>query len=133
MNEAPHFLSRWHVLARGALWAVVYNLVWGIAWFAFMRAEWNASATAIGRAMPWTAEVWIIWGILTFPLGAAVVAYAANPARSARTGAVQAAVAMWAMVSVGMAISCSQFSPRVVVLDVVVNLLAMLVASIAAV
>lgn len=133
MKEAPALVGRWHVVARGALWALVYNLVWCIAWFAFMRAEWHAAATATGRAMPWTADIWIVWGILTFPLGAAIVAYAISPQRSARMGALRAGVAMWAVLSVGMAISCSQFSPRVIVLDLGVNLIAMLAASIIAV
>ena len=26
------------IVASGALWATVYNLVWGVAWFAFMRS-----------------------------------------------------------------------------------------------
>lgn len=133
MKEAPDSVGRWHVVEGGALWALVYNFVWGIAWFAFMRAEWRAAATAVGRAMPWTTEVWILWGILTFPLGVAIVAYSTSPKRSALKSALYAGVAIWVVLSVGMAISCSQFSARVIMLDAGVNLLAMLAACIAAV
>src|SRR5205085_10409698 len=100
---------------------------------AFMREEWWTAAAAIGRPMPWTADVWILFGILTLPLGAAIVAYAASPGRSPRKAALHACFAMWAVLTPGMAISCIQFSMRVIVLDVSVNLIAMLVASLGAV
>lgn len=126
-------IDRWRMVARGVLWAVLYNFGWGVAWFAFMRAEWRAAATAVGRAMPWTADVWIIMGILTFPLGAAIVAYAASPERPKLKSALYASVAMWAVLTVGMAISCRQFSARVIALDIGVNLIAILAASIGSV
>jgi len=34
-------LSWMRVIAGGAFWAAVYNLVWGAAWFVFMRREWR--------------------------------------------------------------------------------------------
>jgi hypothetical protein len=133
MKEEPKHIGRGRVVAGGALWALLYNLAWGVAWFAFMRQEWRTAATAIGRQMPWTADVWILVGILTLPLGAAIVAYAASPGRSVLKGALHACVAMWAVLTLGMAISCIQFSKRVIALDVSVNLIAMLVASVGAV
>ena len=133
MKEAPKHIGLARVVVGGVFWALLYNLVWGVAWFVFMREEWRSAAAAIGRPMPWTAEVWILWGILALPLGAAIVAYAASPARSALKGSLHACVAMWAVLTPGMAISCIQFSMRVIALDASVNLVAMLVASVGAV
>jgi len=96
MKEEPKHIGRARVVAGGALWALLYNLVWAVAWFAFMREEWRTAVAAIGRPMPWTAEVWIVWGILTLPLGAAIVAYAAGPTRSALKGSLHACLAAWA-------------------------------------
>ena len=111
---------------------MAYNLVWGVAWFAFMREEWQAAVTAIGRPMPWTAEIWIMCGILMLPLGVAIVAYAAGPTRSALKGSLYACLAAWALLALGMAISCRQLSIRIIALDSSVNLIAMLVASVGA-
>src|SRR2546423_10146948 len=133
MKEEPKHIGRVRVVASGALWALLYNLVWAVAWFAFMREEWRTAAAAIGRPMPWTGDVWILCGILTLPLGAAIVAYAASPGRCPRKGALHACFAMWAVLTPGMAISCIQFSMRVIALDASVNLIAMLVASLGAV
>ena len=44
----------------GALWTVVYNFAWDIAWFAFKRNEWESAMAAAGRSVPWTAEVVVI-------------------------------------------------------------------------
>lgn len=41
--------GRWRVIGAGVLWAVVYNLLWGTAWIAFMRREWLAAMAAWGR------------------------------------------------------------------------------------
>ena len=65
-------------IASGALWAVVYNTVWGSAWFAFMRAEWADAVATIDMEMPWSAEVWFGWAVLTVVIGAAVMAYASS-------------------------------------------------------
>jgi hypothetical protein len=75
-------LSWMRVTAVGALWAVVYNLVWGVAWFVFMRREWRDAFAAINRPLLFTSDIWIFWMALTLPIGVAIVAYAANPARS---------------------------------------------------
>ena len=61
---------------------MVYNLVWGVAWFVFMRKEWRDAFAAIKRPLLFTADIWIFWMVLTLPIGVAIVAYAANPARS---------------------------------------------------
>src|SRR2546428_5076443 len=55
------------VVASGAVWTLVYNVVWGVAWFVFMRQEWEEAVAAIGRTSPWTAEVWFLWVVLTCP------------------------------------------------------------------
>src|SRR5476649_1774905 len=119
MKREPKHVSWPRVVAGGVLWALVYNLAWGVAWFAFMRREWLHAATAIGRSMPWTAEVWIVWGIFTLPIGGAIMAYALSHPRSALKGSLHACLATWALLTVGMAISSSQesFSPRVIALD----------------
>jgi len=94
-----------HVVASGALWTVVYNLVWGVAWFAFMRREWLDAVAAIRRPLPWTAEVWFLMVVLSLPIGVAIMAYAVGRARSApapRT-ALYAGLALWVLMTMGMA------------------------------
>jgi len=83
--------------------------------------------------MPWTAEVWIVWGIFTLPIGGAIVAYAASQPRSALKSSLLVGGATWILLTVGMAISCIQesFSKRVIAMDSGVNLIAMLAASVA--
>ena len=67
--------SDWpRVVVSDALWAVVYNLVWGVAWFAFMRTEWLKAFAAIGRPLPFTADVWVLSVVLTVPIGVAIMA-----------------------------------------------------------
>ena len=123
------------VVASGAVWTLVYNLVWGVAWFAFMDRVWDDSVAALGRPSPWTAPVWFLWVVLTVPMGVAIMAYATSgaPARSARTAALSASAAVWLLITVGMgAHSLSQGLPvRVIALDASVNLAGMLVASLA--
>ena len=121
------------VVASGALWAVVYNLVWGVAWFAFMRREWLDAAAAIRRPLPWTAEVWFLWVVLTLPMGVAIMAYAAGRAPSAPKAAVYAAVPLWLLMTLGMAIWGRQesLSMRVIAMDSTVNLVGMVAASLA--
>ncbi len=133
VSKAQTPVSWSRVLAGSALWAVVYHLVWGVAWFAFMHREWEVAATAVGRPMPMTAEVWIITGILTLPLAAVILKYASDPARSALKASLHASAAMWAILTVAMAILCMQrsFSARIIVADSVINLIAMLAASVA--
>jgi hypothetical protein len=75
-------LSWMRVIVGGALWAGVYDLVWDVAWFVFMRREWRDAFAAINRPFLFTADIWIFWIPLTLRIGVAVVAYAANPVRS---------------------------------------------------
>ncbi len=128
-------VSWMRVIAGGALWAVVYNLVWGVVWFVFMRREWGDALAAINRPLLWTADVWIPWIALTLPIGVAIVAYAANPARSvaAAKAAVYAGTTLWLLMTLGMATWGWQesLSIRVIALDSIVNLIAMLSASLA--
>jgi hypothetical protein len=114
------------------VWALVYNLVWGIAWFLFMRQEWAEAVAAIGRTSPWTAEVWFFWVVLTVPMGVAIMAYASGRAR-ASSAAVVAGAAVWLLLTVSMgAYSLSQSLPvRVIISDSVVNLAGMIAASLA--
>jgi hypothetical protein len=124
-------LIRMRVIAGGAVWAVVYNLVWGVAWFTFMRGEWRDAFAAINRPLLWTADIWIFWMALTFPIGVAIVAYAANPARSvsAPKATVYAGMTLWLVMTVGMATWSwqSSLSIRIITLDCIVNLVAMMV------
>jgi hypothetical protein len=110
---------------------VVYNLVWAIAWFGFMRSEWERACADIGKSMPWTAEVWILWVVLTFPMGVAVIAYAATRGRSVPIAAAHAALPIWLLMTAGMAGYGWQdgFSMRVIALDSFVNLVGMVAAS----
>ena len=119
--------------ASGALWALVYNLIWGVAWFAFMRKAWQDAVTAINKPMPWTAEVWFIWVVLTVPIGVAIMAYAAGHAGSASRAAIYASLPLWGLMTAGMAIHAWQesFSMRVIFLDSTMNLVAMVAASFA--
>src|SRR2546427_4244821 len=121
------------VVASGAVWTLVYNVVWGVAWFVFMRKEWEDAVAAIGRTSPWTAEVWFLWVVLTVPMGVAIMAYASSRARSIYTAAVSAAAAVWLLLTLPMgAYSLSQsLSLRVIVWDSFVNLVGMLAASLA--
>ena len=128
--DLPH-VSWMRVIAGGALWAAVYNAVWGVAWFLFMRREWRDALAAIHRPLLWTAEVWIGWISLTLPIGAAIVAYAANPARtvSAPKATVYAGMTLWLVMTAGMAGWGWQesLSIRIIALDCIVNLVAMIV------
>lgn len=133
-NSADLSRVSWmRVIAGGALWAVAYNLVWGAAWFLFMRREWRDAFAAIQRPLLWTADVWIVWIALTLPIGMVIVAYAANPARavSASKAAVYSGATLWLLMTVGMATWSWQesLSTRVIVLDSIVNLIAMVSAS----
>lgn len=121
------------VVASGALWTVVYNLAWGVAWFTFMRSEWMEAVTFIGQSLPWTAEVWFMWVLLTFPIGVAISAHAASRLPAALRTTIYPAVAVWLMMTVGMAIWSAQesFPMRVIVMDSTVNLVGMLAASLA--
>jgi hypothetical protein len=124
-------LTWMRVLAGGAIWAAVYNLVWGLAWFLFMRREWRDAFAAINRPLLFTAEFWIFWIALTLPIGAAIVAYAADPARyaTAPKATVYAGMTLWLVMTIGMATWGWQYSLslRIIALDSIVNLFAMMV------
>ena len=124
-------LSWMRAIAGGALWAAVYNLVWGLAWFVFMRREWREAFAAINRPLLFTVDIWIFWIALTLPIGVSIVAYAANRARSvsAPKATVHAGMTLWLVMTVGMAIWSWQnsLSIRIIALDSIVNLVAMMV------
>ena len=123
------------VVASGALWTVVYNFAWGVAWFAFMRREWLDAVAAIRRPMPWTAEVWFLMVVLSLPIGVAIMAYAASRARSAPAPktALYASLSVWLLMTLGMAGWGWQesLSMRVITMDSAVNLVGMVAASLA--
>jgi hypothetical protein len=110
---------------------VVYNLTWGVAWFIFMRKEWAEAVAAINRRMPWTAEVWFLWVVITLPIGIAIMAHSAGRPRSAPIAAAKASLMLWGMMTLGMAIWGWQesYTARVLTLDSIVNLVGMVVAS----
>jgi hypothetical protein len=97
-------ISRSRVFVAGALWAVVYNLVWGVAWFAFMRREWLDAMAAVKRPLP-APQFWIVWVVLTLPIGVAAMAFVASHARSAAVpkAAFAAGWAVWALMTMWMA------------------------------
>lgn len=123
------------LLAGGVLWAVVYNSVWGLAWFAFMRGEWLRATAAFDRGMPWT-EIWVVSLALTLPLGVATMVYAAGRAHSKPRPdpALAASFALWLPMTMGMTGWgwFESLSARILVLDAAVNLLAIAAAALAA-
>ncbi len=123
------------VVAGGVLWAVVYDLVWGVAWLAFMRREWLDAVAANKRPLPWTPDFWVVWSAVNLPIGVAIMAYVASRARSASAPktAVYAGVAMWLLMTVWMAGWGWQqsLSFRLIVLDSTVNLVGLVAASLA--
>ena len=123
------------MITGGVVWAAVYNLLWGVAWFLFMRQEWLHAFGAIKSPLLFTADVWILWITLTLPIGAAVVAYVASPARrgAARQSAVGAGMTLWLVMTLGMATwgRRSALPIRVISLDSIVNLIALVSASLA--
>lgn len=131
MADAPQTTGWRRIIAAGSLWTVVYNLLWGAAWFAFMRDEWARAMAAIGRPVPFTAEVWFVWVVLTLPIGIAIMAYAAQHAHRQRR-AIAAAAAVWLILTAGNVIAFSfqmSVANRVIALDSFVNLVAMIVAA----
>ena len=121
------------ILVGGALWAAVYNSVWGIAWFTFMRQEWLRASASIDQALPWTPHFWAVWIPMTIPFGVAIMAYLAS--RSKHTAIPRAALAaslvLWVPLTIGMAAWAWQDSlpARTIALDSFVNLVAVVVAS----
>lgn len=133
-STAPVNRIDWpRVVASGALWTVVYNFVWGVAWFTFMRREWMEAVVSIGQPLPWTAEVWFVWVVCTLPIGVAFSAHAASHAHTALKTTLYPAVAVWLMMTLGMVVWFVQesFPLRVIAIDSTVNLVGMLAASLA--
>ena len=122
------------VVASGSLWTMVYNLLWGIAWFAFMRTEWMAAAAAAKRPMPFTAEAWFGAVVMSVLIGIAIMAHSRGRGRSAPKAAVAATVLVWILMTVGMFIwgVQSSFPLRTLAIDSTVNLLAMGAAALVA-
>ena len=122
-------------LAAGVLWAVVYNLVWGVAWFAFMRREWLDAMAAIKQPLPWTPEVWVVWLALTLPIGVATMAYVLRHGRSTVVlrDALAASLAVWVLMTMGLAGWGWQesLSFRIIAMDSTVNLVCVVAASLA--
>ena len=120
--------TRWpRIVASGALWTVVYNFVWGIAWFAFMREEWEHAMSAIGRSIPFTPEVWFLWVVLTLPIGVVIMAFTADRPKRRAMAALSAAGGVWLILAGGTTIwgLLETLSMRVLALDACVNLVAM--------
>jgi hypothetical protein len=124
-------LDRRRVVASGSLWTMVYNVLWGIAWFAFMHTEWTAAAAAAKRPMPFTAEAWFAAVVMSIPIGIAIMAHSRGRGRSAAKAAVAATLLVWILMTVGMFVwgIQSSFPLRTLVLDSTVNLFAMGVAA----
>ena len=126
-------VSRWvRVMVAGAIWALLYNLVWGLAWVAFMRRSWMAAAAAADQTMPWTPEFWAIWIPMTLPFGLAVAAYLLTRSERGKHNrdAVAASLVVWVPGTVGMAFGAA-LTPGIIVLDSFVNLVAVVVSSLA--
>jgi hypothetical protein len=130
---AQNGVGRTGAVVSGLLWAGVYNLLWGAAWLAFVRREWTRAAEALGESMPWTAEVWLVWIVLTVPLGSAMMAYVASTDFSPRNVVVPS-TAVWLLLTTGMVTwgLAESLSLRVLSLDSVANLVAMTIAFIIA-
>jgi hypothetical protein len=117
-------------LAAGAVWAVVYNGLWGLAWLAFMRREWTRAAAASSRSMPWSPDFWAVWIPMTLPFGLAVGAYLLSRPKHVTMSrdAVAASMVVWVPGTVGMAFGAA-LTPGSIVVDSFVNLAAVLASS----
>ena len=128
-------MASWpRVVSSGVVWAVIYNLVWGLAWFTFMRGAWFSATAAISQALPWTV-IWTVWLVLSLPLGLVSMAYvrtrsAVDPVANA---ALAAAFVLWLPLTVGMAVWGWQASlpAPIIAEDSAVNLVALVAASLA--
>jgi hypothetical protein len=113
------------------VWTAIYNAVWGIAWLGFMRQEWRDAASSSGHLMPWTPGFWAFWLPISLVFGVAISAYLTGVSGRAKVlqPAAAASLVMWVPGTIGMAVLVG-FSVRVIVLDSVVNLLALMLASV---
>ena len=123
------------VLLAGLLWAIVYSLVWGVAWFAFMRSAWYDALADGNRQMPWT-EIWTIWAVLNVPLGIATAAYLRQRERVATESRTLIAVVLvlWVPMTVGMTgwAWSESLSLALIAIDSAVNLVGLAIASLLA-
>ncbi len=121
------------IIGAGALWAIVYGLVWSISWVTFMRATWYSALGS--RQMPW-AEIWSVWAALNLPLGVATTAFLRGKGRaSGRSKAVRAVVlVLWVPMTVGMFgwAWYESLSLGLIAIDSVVNLIGLACASLVA-
>lgn len=123
------------MLVAGVLWAIVYGLVWGVAWFAFMESTWRDALADGDRQMPWTA-IWTVWAVLNVPLGVATAAYLRQRDRIATESRALVAVVLvlWVPMTAGM-IGWAWFeslSQVLIAIDSVVNLVGLAMASLVA-
>jgi hypothetical protein len=125
--RSKHWLR---LVAAGTAWAFVYNGFWGLAWIAFMRREWTEAATASGQVMPWTPQFWFVWIPMTLPFGLAVAAYLmSRPAHDhVHRRAMAASLVIWIPGTIGMAFGMPR-ALGIILLDSLVNLVALLIAS----
>lgn len=125
--------TRLRVSVSGVLWATVYNALWGIAWFTFMRRAWDDAFAAIGQPLAWSPPVWQVWILVTVPLGIALMAFAHSGHRP-RLRALQGAGVLCSVFVLGMTVWGMQeaFALRVLVLDALVNVIAMPAAAVVA-
>ena len=121
------------VFASGLCWAAAYNAIWALAWFTFMRAEWQNAFADLGRPMAWTTEVWTVWVVMTLPLGVAVMAHAQSMPRVSRA-AVRASLMLMLVFVLALTLwgLAESLSLRVLALDALVNAVGMPSASLAA-
>lgn len=127
-------MNRVRIAAGGAVWAAAYNLMWIGAWLGLMRREWTRAAAASGHAMPWSSAFWAVWVPLTLPFGFAIAAYLADkmaPDRNPLKHVIAASVVVWTLETAGMFVAV-RFPARVTVLDSIVNLAAISLASVLA-
>ena len=123
------------VLVAGLLWAIVYSLVWGVAWFAFMRSAWYDALADGNRQMPWT-EIWTIWAVLNVPLGMATAAYLRQRERVATEskGLIAVVLVLWVPMTAGMTgwAWSESLSLALIAIDSAVNLVGLAIASLLA-
>lgn len=120
------------VLVAGLLWAFAYSLVWGMAWFAFMRAAWYGALAVGDRQMPWT-EIWSIWAVLNVPLGLATAAYLRHRERlsSSANALLPVVLVLWLPMTLGMTVWAwyESLSLTLIAVDSAVNLAGLAFAS----
>jgi len=119
-------------VGAGLLWAVVYALVWGVAWLGFMRSAWHTALAEGNRELPWT-NIWSVWAILNVPLGLATASYLGHRERIAPSarGIVAIVLVLWVPMTVGMFgwAWYESMSLTLIALDSAVNLLGLAAAT----